>query len=571
MDTIKSLQVELDGYRKQLATSYLLEKELTTRLINEMYERRKEDVNISHILFQTRRNAAQEEIDAAIQEANKVYNRIKNGESFKALAITESDDKTTSANGGNLGWITAWLPSGFYNLENAAYNTPVGAVSEPIVTKLGVHLIKVMQKRPAFGKIEVAHILVRHDTERTENIEEYLARIHNLVTSERPFDKVAMTMSEDKATALEGGKLKPFGINTFDRKFEEAAYALKKDGDISEPVETKIGWHIIKRISKPTETLEEFKLRMKPQLQKLDRFQKIQEILVEEIKKSVNFQYDKKLLDSFMSKIGEEFYSYNWRIPAQTERKKLFSFGSSGDYTLLDFAEYLKSNTQSRMKYSKEKSPQNAIDLIFADYVKVIAMDHNEKNLENKYPDFKSLMREYSEGILLFEISKEKVWDKASKDTNGLVKFYNENRNKYFQPTTALVSVYSISTSDEGLVRKIYNYASTHSAEETKGKFNNNAEILIVEQKEIPLTEVKSQKLEEEEGSISVIISNTKNNITTFKKVEKIIPLRVKPLNESRGYVIADYQQYLEEQWVENLRKEYNVNFNDSVLNGLIK
>jgi len=571
MDTIEALRQELAGYRRQLAFSYLMEKELSDRLIDEMYERRKEDVNISHILYKTRRNASDREIESAIQKALEAYQKIQNGASFEALALTESDDKTTASNGGNLGWITSWLPSGFYNLENAAYNTSIEGISEPVVSKLGVHLVKVLDRRPAYGKIEVAHILVRHDSKRTKDPEAHIKKIHDMLLSNRPFDKVAMTMSEDKATATEGGLLKPFGINTFDRQFEEAAFSIKNNGDISDPVKTKIGWHIIKRISKPSESYEEFKARMKPELPKLDRYKIIQDILVEEIKESVDFKYNEELITSLKNNLGEDFFSYSWQIPQDLDQGILFEFGESGLFSLEDFAKYVKSNTKSRMKYNKEKNAQDALELIFEEYVQDISMSHYEKELIRKYPDFKALMREYSEGILLFEISKEQIWDRASKDTTGLEEFYKKNKNNYFHPTSALVSKYSFSINNDNLVKDIYQYASDNSAEKTKEKFNRDREILIVEQSEVEVLQLEKEGLKSKAGAISPLLTNPNNNLTSFKKVEKIIPLRIKPLNESRGYVIADYQQYLEKQWVKSLKKDYKVEIKEDVLDRLIK
>ena len=571
MDTIPVLQEELAGYRKQLATSYMKDKELSDRLIKEMWERRKEDVHVAHILFKLRKNPTPEEKETALKKASDVYKRFKNGESFEALASTQSDDTASAANGGSLGFITAWLPSGFYELENAAYGTPVGAVSEPIITRLGVHLIKVIEKRPAFGKIEVAHILMRKsDKPGTDDPKEKIENIYALIKQGNDFATIASQFSEDGSSSKNEGKLPPFGINTYERSFEKAAFSLKNNGDISEPIETRVGWHIIKRISKPVESYEMFHLRMKPQLAKMERYGYIEDRLIEEIKEETNYKRDQEAYTDFINTLDSTFLSYKWKVPQSDDQKILVDMGENYRYTVYDFATYLKKNARTRMRYSRELSPQEAGSRMYDSFVREKAMLYEEKNLEKKYPDFKALMREYEEGILLFEVSKNEVWDKASQDTNGLKTYFEKNKMNYFDPMEAEIATYTFPRGRGGYAQEVWNHATDNDPQATLDEFNNKVTTVNIEIEIKSEVDAAMDNIEFKTGALSKIKTNEDGSVE-FKKIIKFLPKKYRSLEESRGYVIADYQQYLEEQWINSLKKEFSVEYNEDVLDALVK
>lgn len=571
LDTISSLKEELAGYRKQLASSYMKEKELSERLIQEIWDRRKEDVHIAHILFKLRKLPSAEELDAAKKKAKEVKKRIDAGESFEKMVGIYSDDESSVAKNGSLGYITAWLPSGFYELENAAYETPVGEVSGPVVTKLGVHLVKIINKRPAYGKIKVAHILIRKSGDSPiADPEKKINDIYGFIKKGGDFKLLAEQFSQDGSSAKKGGVLPAFGINTFDRAFEEAAFALKKDGDISEPVETRIGWHIIKRISKPTESYQEFHKRMKPQLAKMKRYEYIENKLVEEIKEETGYKRNLGEYQEFVSSLDSSFLSYKWKVPQSADYATLIDMGPEYTYTVRDFAEYLRKNARIRMRYSREYTPQQAAEKLFEAFVKDKAMVYQEKNLEKKYPDFKALMREYEEGILLFEVSKNEVWDRASEDTTGLKAFYEKNKMNYYEPLEAEVAYYTLPRKTGGYAMDVYDHASTHDPQSTLNEFNKKVTTVMIDIKNVTQGDKEIDSMDFTNNALSELKRN-ENGSVNFKKIIKILPKKYRSLDESRGYVIADYQQYLEEEWIESLRKEFRVEFNEEVLDSLVK
>ena len=570
LDTITALQEELAGYRKQLANSYLMDRELSERLIKEMWDRRQEDVHIAHILIKLRKNPSNEEIEAAKAKASSIKAMINDQKTFEAVAAEMSEDLESKNNGGSLGFITAWLPTGFYELENAAYELKPGHVSDPIVTKLGVHLVKVLDKRPAYGKIEVAHILMRKSNNNiTDDPKDKIIRMKELLDQGNDFEALAKQYSEDASSSMQGGKLQPFGINTFEQDFENAAFSLEKDGDISDEVETRIGWHIIKRISKPEESFDDFKKRIKPLLAKMDRYEYIKDKLIEEIKEETHHTVNKKILNGFIAQADSSFLTYKWNVPTDISNEELMNFGPEFSYSLKDFAVYCKRNARMRMRFNREKLPNEAVRSIFDSYVNEKAMLYEEKNLENKYPDFKALMREYEEGILLFEVSKMEVWDKASQDTVGLKKFYDRNKEKYFAPLKAEIATYSIEPKYKSKINEIYQHAREYAPQETLDNFNNKYTVVSIELK--TRTSNTEDMMVMDEGWISGMEKDMENGNTTFTKVIKVLPKEYKTLDESKGYVIADYQLYLEEQWIEALKEEFKVKYKKKVVNSLVK
>ena len=251
LDTIKSLQQELDGYRRQLADSYLIDREVTEKLVQEAFLRSKEDVDVSHILIKLAPNPSPEDNLKALEKARSVKAELESGKSFKELALKYSEDNSVKKNQGHIGWVTAIFPKGFYELETAAYSTEKGQVSEPVRTGAGYHILTVHDRRPARGEVEVAHILIR--PEKSDDGIKARNRIdeaHEKLATGEDFSKVAKEYSDDKVTANKGGYLGFFGINRYEKAFEDAAFGIAADDEFTKPVKTAAGWHVIKRISK---------------------------------------------------------------------------------------------------------------------------------------------------------------------------------------------------------------------------------------------------------------------------------------------------------------------------------
>ncbi len=566
LDTISALQTELAGYRKQLASSYLIDKEVTEFLLKELYARTQEDVEFSHIFIPISENSTKIQRDDAKAKLREVKSKLVGGADFTAAVTEYSQDKTTSSKGGNMGYFTAKLPSGFYELETAIYSNPIGKVSEIIESKIGYHIIQVTNKRPARGIVEVSHILL------PENNKKQADSLFQALTKGGDFESVAKKMSIDKNTMKNGGKLAPFSINTYDKVFEDAAFSLQKDGDISKPVLTKSGWHIIKRTAKPSgDTYDLFVRRMKAQINKDQRFDAAKIKLVDDIKKASGFKEDKNELNRFAESLTDEFYSYKWVPQENTSSQTLFSLGGNKIFSVKSFAGFCKKNTKTRLKYDKTKPLTETVDELYTEYVNESAMAFEEQSLEAKYPDFKSLMREYEEGILLFEATKINVWDRANQDTLGLKVFYETVKDRYTWSEKMITSDIKIATSDKKVADKIYKFVSKNSVEGLDKKFNKKSKLVAFTETEYEKGSKDVADIKWEKNALSSLQADPSGTTFSFKKAKEIIPSRLKTLNEARGYIVADYQDYLEKEWLNSLNKEFNVVIYHEVLNALKK
>lgn len=574
LDTIPSLKKELEGYRKQLADSYLIDREVTDKLLRELYERVQEDVELSHIFIQIGQGGRTITAQDTLEAYNKAWNikkRLDNGEDFTKLAREESDDAGAAKRDGNIGFLTAPLPNGFYDLEKAAYNTPVGKISDPVRSRIGYHIIRVGQRRPARGEIEVAHILARADDGKFDAAKSKIDQIYaDLQAPDAKFETIAKSRSDDEATASRGGYLGIFGIGRYERSFEDAAFALPEDGAISEPIKTSIGWHIIKRISKRgIQPFEVEKNRLEAKIKQDSRFEEARIAMLERIRKENKFTENKEALQRFIDNQDEEaFFGFRWDMSEATEDGVLFTLGDM-EKKLSDFAAYLKNSTGKRVRL-KSIGVQNAVEQLYAEYVDDACMRFEEGHLEEKYPEFKALMREYEEGILLFEATRRLVWDKASQDTVGLKAFHDKVKERYRWNERAVIRQYNIAAVGRSKAEQIRNYVEQNEdAEAVLKQFNSDTQTVITfEEKTI------ERKPEEKDTWSKGYVSKLNVNLdgsASFYRVLEVMPPRNKTLQEARGYIIADYQDYLEEQWVESLRKEYKVKVQQKVFESLIK
>lgn len=573
LDTLPSLIQELAGYRRQLADSYLMDREVTDRLVKELYNRVQEDVDISHILIEIGEPStvpSPADTLKAYQKALAIKKRLEKGEDFETVAKEVSDERQAKQTGGHIGYINAGaLPAGFYDLETAAYTTPVGKVSGVVRSKAGYHIVKVNARRPARGEVEVAHILIRAQDGNFDAAKVKIDSVQKELTKPgATFEKVAVAYSEDELTAAREGYLGIFGIGRYEKSFEDAAFALEKDGDISQPVRTSIGWHLIKRISRRgIQPFDTEKNRLELKVKQDPRYELARVAMLDKIRHENNFKENAATLQKFIAAQSDTFFTFKWRAPDVKSEETLFTLGSTPT-TLGDFTDYLSRSTGRRIQ-SKDKGLDKAVKDLYKEFLDESCLKYEEAHLEDKYPEFKALMREYEEGILLFEATKNLVWDKASQDTVGLEKFYETVKSNYKWEERGVTSNYKVSAEGRQQAAEIREYAINHTPEEVLQKYNTPEKTIVsVEEKTIERKNNNNSIWRAGEVSMLQI---TRDGSSNFSKVEKVLPPAQKTLKEARGYVIADYQDYLEKKWVEELQKQYQVNINQKVLNSLIK
>ena len=569
-DTVKSFEHELAGYRDQLAKPYLEDREITDELLKEAYERSRYEINASHILVKVDQYALPDDTLAAYNKIMDIRRRIVSGESFEKVAKATSDDPSAKMNGGELGWFSVFRM--VYPFETAAYNTPVGEVSMPVRSRFGYHIIKVNGKRPARGDIKVAHIMVllQRGASKNEvkNAKEKIEKYYQMLKGGADFSAIAKKYSEDSRSAPEGGEMKWFRSGSLPPEFENVAYDLKNVGDISAPVRTDYGWHIIKLLGKkPIGSFEVMKPELKRKLERDSRSKLADNGALERIEKENNFVEYPQNLNILAVKVDTSIYSNRWNnTTADTMSEPLFTINGKL-YLQKDFAAYLKSVP----KPSANIPVRLFVETVYKDYINKSVTNYEKAHLEDKYPEFKNLMQEYHDGILLFNLTNDTIWDKAEKDSAGLEKFYQVHKNEYMWDKRLDAAVYTVHDST------LLTEARKLAKKQLKKGFTNKTYLNeLCPYDSIPCVEIKDVKVQKDNNEYDWInkipwergLSENfrSDDGMTFVAVKSILPPQPKALDEARGIITSDYQKFLEDRWIKRLRSEYKITVDGKVL-----
>jgi len=574
LDTIAALNTELEGYRKQLAKSYLTDREISDRLITEAYERSKTDINASHILVRLDENANPADTLAAFKKIMNLRKRIEKGEAFEKVARESSEDPSAKSNDGNIGWFTVF--GTIYPFENAAYNAKPGELSMPVRTEFGYHLLKVNKTRAARGQIRVAHLLLRFPDNATAAQKDSVKRkieglLREVQTGSTTFEEAVKTYSDDKASRAKNGELQWFGSGATVRmvpEFEEAAFALEKDGQISQPVQTQYGWHIIKRLEKrEMQPFSEVKVDIKKKVERDTRSQVAKSVLIDRIKRENGFVQFPDVKKAFIAAVDTNLAKGIWRADSTIRTAKALFVLAGKNYTQNDFAEYIEKTAKKRTDKNKEA----LVNEYFEGFVNSKCLDYEESMLETKKPEFRNLMKEYRDGILLFELMDRQVWTKAVKDSTGLEEYRKNNAQKYMWGNRADVVIFN--ATDEQIAKAAAKLATKgKSVEYIKSKLN----------KEGSTSKVSTIEGKYEKGQYDVVdkldwkpgfspVQKVSDNNYQFTQVKAIVNPEPKNLKEAKGYIVSDYQEYLEKTWLAELKAKYPIVTDEAVLKSLIK
>ena len=556
LDTVKTFLDELNGYRKDLASTYLTDISFNEKMVEEMYRRKTLEVNASHILIQLDKNATGKDTLDAYNKINAIRNRIvEGGANFEKLAFENSEDPSAKSNKGKLGYFSAFQM--VYPFEEAAFTTPIGEISKPVRTDYGYHILRVNSIRPAKGQIKCAHIMKsfpeNSTTEQRNKLKNTIDSVHALLENGRDFAELAKQFSDDKRSAKNGGEIPWFSTSNMIASFSEAAFALEKDGDFTDAVVTSYGYHIIKRLDyKPIPPFEEVKGEIEQKIRKdADRSNRNKAAFIAKMKKEYQFQENKENMKSFYQQIGS---SANMEDLKNEGPIGLFMLDSVS-YTSDSFQKYIESHQLQLSSISESVFKQ-----IFKSWAETEITNYEDSKLEEKYPDFKYLLKEYHDGILLFNLSEQKIWNFAATDTTGLEAHYNVNKDKYFWGDRF-----------KGLIITCKN-------QETRDKVDSYFESNVPVQEILDIINTDDQLVTIEDGAweqgANPIVDYYVWEMEKPKNIdENLVYIRgdkvgseAKTLNEARGMYISDYQNHLEKKWVEILRDKYKVKVYKSVL-----
>ena len=439
-DTTKAFKVEISSYRRELATPYLVDKILLEKMIQETYERMREEVRVAHIFIPVPNNASPADTMVAFDEIRTLRLRILKGESFEQIAKNYSQDTRTAEKGGDMGFIA--VLDNHYAFETAAYRNPKGDVSLPIRTDKGYHLIKVLEKRSSRGKVKLAHILIsvapNDKPEVVAAAKKKIDEAHNYLKKNEPFEGVCRIYSTDPNTKNKGGVMnKWFEAGTLiDEKMASAVFSLGDKGDYTAPIQTSLGWHIFRLVEKKPllkfEELSQF-IRQKVTAD-VSRGAIIKGNLVKRLKKDNNFQESvsvkQEAFDSFYKdRMGNEDYL----------GKTIFTINQTPS-TVREFYSFVTKTQRQLAKIGalNDKSERDWYNLFAEDR----NLRYEESNLELKYPEFRSDVQEFREGILQKEFMNDNVLEK-SLDSLAQLKYFNQNAQNYQYTNRVLAKVVS--------------------------------------------------------------------------------------------------------------------------------
>ncbi len=576
MDTASKFIKELDGYRRQLAQHYLVDKAMTDQLIEEAYNRMQEDVAAYHVLIKISDNAAPLDTLKALKKLKALTKGVKTEEDMQRLLAKVKIDKDEETIAEDLGYFTAF--SMVYPFENAAYNTKVGELSAPVRTNFGYHVIFVKDRRPARGEIRVSHIMTKSgdqmSPEQQDQAKKRIDEIFQQLKNGGDFKQLAKQYSEDQGTADKAGVLPWFGTGRMVEEFEAAAFGLKLNGEYTEPVKTAYGWHIIKREDyKGIGSLEEQKANIKKKIERDTRGQMGRESLLSKLKSEYSLTYNTKNRDAVNKLVNTDFMVGKWSPSEKVESDEpVFTItdnkysNTTKQYSMAEYFNFLK---QTQPRKTEETLLSTVLVNKWNEFVDAKMIEFEDGVLEAKYPEFKALMQEYHDGILLFDLMDQKVWSKAVKDTTGLKSFYESNKTDFMWDERVKASVYTcanseVAASTKKMLKKAdkkgYTEADILKEMNASSALNLFIKSNIFSRGEQPIVD----KAPWEKGMHDV---DTEDGKVVFVAISEVLAAQPKKLSESRGLVTSAYQSALEAEWIAELRKKYTFQLNQEVFN----
>lgn len=561
LDTVTTFVKEYNSYRSQLALPYLVNEEVKNQLAREAYERKKIETESSHILIGLPRQYYPKDTLVAYNKMMDIRNKIViEGEDFNEMAAMYSEDpsaqKVTPA--GHLGWMGALR---FVDeFEHGMYQTGINEVSLPIRSQFGYHLIKVHNRRPNMGDVKVAHIMLAMHPAMSEvqrdSVKKIADDVYKQLQKGADFAELAKKYSTDVNSKEKGGELAWFASGQYPKPFEEAAFSLQNKGDYSKPISTAYGYHILQLIDKrPMASFEDSKESIMGSFLRGLRIKEVQQGEIDRILRTTNFAANNETYKK-MAAITDSIFVGDPKFRQYYPNKEDILFTINGkDYRVADFYEYLNTDKYALYPLStddlKGKYNKFLLNLLKAEEI---------RTLEDNNPEFKNLSQEYYDGILLFELMNQEIWGKAQTDTIGLENYYAKNQKNYKwnQPKFSGAVILTANAQIKGQIENLLHLP-------TDSLYRKLEEMQEAD---------KNFKIKIDKGSWSkgenTFVDFKAFDGDTYPATENSFPfylvvgqVQSQPqLDDIRGEVINDYQQYLEKELMVKLRKKYPVKLN---------
>lgn len=556
-DKKDSYKKEFESYKNQLSKAYTNDKEVTETLVKEAYNRTTSEVKAHHILV--RIQPGQDTL-AAYEKIKALRSRMVK-EDFTSLRTALHDGKSVFVE--DLGYFSAFKM--VYDFENAAFNTPLGQTSKPFRTQFGYHVVKVLDKRPSKGKVQVAHIMIANNQKDSTLVpENRIKEIFRSIQEGDSFESLAKQFSDDKSSAAKGGVMNPFKSGDIRSEiFVNTAFGLKEIGAISEPIQSQFGWHILKLISKtPVEPYEQIKVDLEQKVKRDARSKVIRQKMLEKLKQQ--YTISQPSLESVVAKIQKNDADDTWEVEASME-PQVFLKIESQELSYRDFLDLLNKNKRS-FKASTGKS--KFISNQYALFLENNLFQYKKNNLINENEDYANVLKEYEEGLLLFDIMENKIWKGAQLDSIGLKSYYNENTSK-FKSNSKITATIARSNKKKKLKAVKKMWSQGFSTDAISQKLNERDQALIFSSGDFEIDSPLIPKNMVFNKGISEIYSLDDNYV--LLNISNIETPQILSFEDAKGAVISKYQSVLESEWLETLRNKYPIVINEKILSDLKK
>lgn len=559
-DTTRNFKKEFQGYRAELMKPYTADRDQLSRLTRQAYERMNLEVRASHLLISIKANPSPEDTLAAYTKAITFRDRILNGEDFASLARAFSDDPTAKVNGGDLGYFTVLQM--VYPFEEAAFNLKTGELSMPVRTRFGYHLIRVTDKRMARGEVEVSHIILRTGTGDDSKVKAKIFDIHTELQAGRSWGELCKEYSDDPSTRNSGGRLRPFGIGALSGvpEFEQAAFALHQPGDISDPFKSAYGWHIVRLERRiPVPPYEQVEESLKRRVSRDERLRIADEQTLKRQLQAAGYTEDADVKEQVVKLADSSLLKASWRFRGTPElRTRTLFLLKNKAYTVDDFVRFAAEEQQQQVV-----SPRVAMEQLLSQFVRTSLEDIEDLALQEAHPEYRNLVKEYREGMLLFTIMEKEVWNKAGQDTTALRVFYEGRQASYQAGERVRARVFASNDSAfvTSILRKIQTGDSLTRADMKRFKS-------VQGPRNFAQGENKAVDLAPKAIGVHVVRAE---DMVYLVQVESLVAAGVRSLDEVRSQVITDYQDYLEKEWVKKLRSKYPAKVNSKARKSVIR
>lgn len=566
LDTLPALKADLQNFRSQIEDNYLKDEKEADKLLKEAFVRSQKDI---HTLYFFAAFGDNGDTANAYKKINEAYQLLKNNKNSDEKILAEMNKNTTRVQKGDLGFITVFILP--YELENIIYGLKEEQYSIPYRTKKGWYIFKNEGERHAVGKITLAQILfaVPEGSGQKKSTKKLADSVYNVLMDGGDFATLARQFSDDRNTFMNGGIMREFGTAKYDSVFENHAFALQKDGEVSRPFETQFGYHIIKRISASpvpdTKNDEAFMYNLKQEVSKDSRINIAKQKFITDILPEIGYKRN-KINEKNLWQVSDSSLLANKNISAGdvNENTTLFTYNNEAKIKVRDWLIYLRNSNKAASGGMHE-----SYEALFPEFINESAIANYASRLQDFNPIFKNQIKEFEEGNMLFEVMQRKIWEKSSSDSAGLIDFYNQHKSKYLWNTSAEAIIFScasktVAEHSIAQLRKGKTWKEIVSEAPTQIQADSGR----YELGQIPVVD----RTNFTQGLITLPVINKMDGTAVFSKILTLYPnQQQRSFEDARGLVINDYQNYLEQEWMNQLKKKYPVKVNAKALQSLLQ